>query len=303
MFVAISSPPSSTIEPTASCSFCHAAEQRPELVRETRLADSGGTEDRDEMRTALTGDAVPDSLEDTELVLATHEPQGWSQAWSLSHGSLYRHPGRHRRLLAFQSDGINRPVLDCAPRAPVRLLSDQDAVDRRHALEARGSVHDVSRHETLAARSIGPDRDDCLARVHRDPHLQIELGIGGVQLRHRVANRQCGADRSLGIVSVTHGRSEDGHDGVADELLYRAPAGLDLGPQSREVRALDRPDVLRIQSLGARGETDEVGEEHGHDLPLLVEALGPRRQSRRAGVAKARVGRVLVAAAWTRGHA
>ena len=32
----------------------------------------------------------------------------------------------------------------------------------------------------------------------------------------------------------------------------------------------DRLDVLRVERLGARGEADEVGKEHGHDLALAT---------------------------------
>ena len=116
------------------------------------------------------------------------------------------------------------------------------------------------------------DVDERLAGVHRDAHLELAV------LDDPVADRERRAHRALGIVLVRDRRAEHRHHRVADELLHGAAALLELGAQPLVVRAQDRLDVLRVERLGARGEADEVGEEHRHDL-----ALAPHQRTRSVG--------------------
>src|SRR5262249_39093058 len=69
-------------------------------------------------------------------------------------------------------------------------------------------------------------------------------------------------------------RAEHGHHGVADELLDRAAALLDLLAQPRVVRHEDRAHVLRVAALGHRRRADEIGEQDRDDLPLLASRHG-----------------------------
>ena len=106
----------------------------------------------------------------------------------------------------------------------------------------------------------------------RDAHLELAV------LGDPVADRERRANRALGIVLVRDRRAEHRHHRVADELLHRAAALLELGAQPLVVRPQDRLDVLRVERLGARGEADEVGEQHRHDL-----ALAPHQRTRSVG--------------------
>ena len=99
-----------------------------------------------------------------------------------------------------------------------------------------------------------------------DPDLELAL------LSRPVADGKRRANGALRIVLVRQRRPEERHHGVADELLDRAAVALELGTQALVVRAEDRLDVLGVERFGARGETDEVGEEHGHDLALAARA-------------------------------
>ena len=114
------------------------------------------------------------------------------------------------------------------------------------------------------------------------------------ELVDRVEDPQPRAHGALGIVLVGHGRAEDGHYGVADELLHRAAVPLDLAGDAFVVGAERGAHVLGVRLVGAGREADEVDEEHGDDLALLA---GRRRLERRAaGEAEARALRVLLAA-------
>jgi hypothetical protein len=86
----------------------------------------------------------------------------------------------------------------------------------------------------------------------------------------RAQSRIASAARTArtGSSSCVTGAPNSAHDGVADELLDRAAETLELVSQPLVVGTQDRLDVLRIELLGPRREADEVGEEHGDDLPF-----------------------------------
>jgi hypothetical protein len=73
---------------------------------------------------------------------------------------------------------------------------------------------------------------------------------------------------------VRHGRSEEGHDGVSDELLDRPAVMLELLAQEGVIWRERAPHVLHVHALAAAREPDEVGEEDGDHLALLA----PRRR-------------------------
>ena len=160
-------------------------------------------------------------------------------------------------------------VVDLLLRGAVRRLVDEDPVDRRRGLQPGRRVDDVARGHALALGRPGAERDERLAGRDRDPNLEVTL------LADPVADRERGADRALGVVLVRGRRAEERHHRVADELLDRAAAALELGTQTRVVGLEDRAHVLRVHLLGPRREPDEVGEEDGHDLALLARRVGP----------------------------
>ena len=135
-----------------------------------------------------------------------------------------------RERLGFSLDRDRLELLeveDALGRAEGRLR-DRDAVDGCGALEAGGGVDDVAGDDALALLRTGAERDDRLARVDPDPHLQRERHVFRVQLLDRLEDSESGANRALGVVLMCDGRSEDGHDGIPDELLDRPSVTLDL---------------------------------------------------------------------------
>ena len=99
------------------------------------------------------------------------------------------------------------------------------------------------------------------------------------------------------------GSAEDGHDGVPDELLHRPRVALDLLAQTGVVGADAGAHVLRVSRLGGGSEADEIAEEDGDDLALLLQGeRGPFGQRRRAEAAEREAVRILLAAGRTRGH-
>ena len=125
----------------------------------------------------------------------------------------------------------------------------------------------------------------------------------------RVARRGIGllADegrphRPLGVVAKCSGRAEDGHHGVADELLHDTAERLDLPPDALVIGRQDRMHVLRIQPLGPRREPDEVDEDDADDASLRVRPGASRSQRAPAGEAETGDLRVLLTAGGTAMH-
>src|SRR5439155_12046138 len=121
-----------------------------------------------------------------------------------------------------------------------------------------------------------------------------------VLLAGPVADRESRADGPQRIVVVRGRRPEQRHHRVADELLYGPAAFLELTAQPLPVRREHGADILRIELLGPRGETDEICEKHGDDLALLARRLTCQRSA--AGRAEARHVGVLLAANRTEAH-
>ena len=130
--------------------------------------------------------------------------------------------------LPFASTGRRVAVVDRLPRRAVRPLADEDPVDRRRALQPRRRVDDVAGHHRVALAGLRAERDERLAGVDGGADLQL--------LADRVADRERRPHRALGVVLVRDRRAEDGHHGVADELLDRAAVPLELGAELCVVR-------------------------------------------------------------------
>ena len=95
------------------------------------------------------------------------------------------------------------------------------------ALEPCSDIDDVAGCDALARPGLGRELDHGLAGCDGYPHREVELLVLR-ELVDRLEDPQARAHGALGIVLVRHGRAEDGHHGVADELLDRAAVALDL---------------------------------------------------------------------------
>ncbi len=111
------------------------------------------------------------------------------------------------------------------------------------------------------SRRARAERDERLAG--RDPDAQLEPFLEG-----EVADRERRPDRALGVVLVRVGRPEQGHHRIADELLDRAAAPLELGADAVVIRAEERRDSSGSSSSAFAVKPDEVAEEDGDDLSL-----------------------------------
>ena len=96
--------------------------------------------------------------------------------------------------------------------------------------------------------------------------MDAELGVAP----NTISQLKRGGQRALGIVAVRYGQAEDGHHGIADELLQRATVrghGLLRDPiEARE----EQPQRFRVEVFTQRGRAGDVGEQHGNQAPLFA---------------------------------
>ena len=192
----------------------------------------------------------------------------------------------------------SKPIVPLG-RAHGRAIDDHPAHWRR-SLETGCGIDDVARHDPLATLRTSAESNDGLARRHGRSNGDVEAlaseSVDGLEDAKR------SPDRTLCVVLVRGGCSEDGHDGISDELLDRAAEALDVCLDALVVRPEGRADVLRVGAVGTVREADEIDEQHRDDLPFLS-CGNLRRQRLTAGQAEACSFRVLLAAVRTDDHA
>ena len=110
---------------------------------------------------------------------------------------------------------------------------------------ARG-VHDVAHRGVVAAGAQGADED--LAGVHADAQVDVDPVLLA-HLREPFLHPQRRAHRSLGVVLVRDGRTEERDQRVADDLVDLPAEGRDLGGEPLEATVDEVLDVLGIRGL------------------------------------------------------
>ena len=167
---------------------------------------------------------------------------------------------------------------------------DQPAFGRGRLQPRRGVDH-IAGRQRLPLR--GAEHHDRFACVDGRPRGEREavLDIEGVEASE---NPEPGADRAFSVVAVRGRRAEDGHHGVADELLDHPSVLLDVPLRLRVVQLLRLAHVLGVGAVGAGREPDEVDEQDRDELPLRARLR--RVEPRTAARAEPRSGQVRGAA-------
>src|SRR5262249_45297956 len=244
----------------------HAAvlDRLEELADEAALADPRDADEGQELRGALLAHACESADDLLDLALAADErrPRLRREIDPEARMRLHGLPHPNRRLLPLGVDRLVLAVVDRLRGRAIGRLAGEDAVHRRGRLQPRRGVDAVARRHTLSCLWLPLEVDQSLARVHRDPDLELPL------LGDPIADRQRGTHRPLRIVLPCNRSTEQRHHGVADELLHRSAPALELVAKPLVVRAQDAGDVLGVELLRRRRETDEIGEEDGDDLAL-----------------------------------
>ncbi len=149
----------------------------------------------------------------------------------------------------FSSSGSSGSARHLVAGEPVGRVGDEDLARLRGRLESLRDDDRVARDERLAARRIAGDD---LAGADADPDLEpqperlLELVVQG---REAVAHLERGSQRPQRIVLVQDGSPEDGHHGVADELLDRAAVALERRSHLVVVARHHAPHQLGVAHL------------------------------------------------------
>ena len=256
--------------------FQDAVEVLLELPGKPRLPHAGHRDDGDQVRAALVGGRVEELLGQAELALASDERRleacGATPTFPCG-DDAERTPQRHRLALPLQCMLAGTHVRDCCFGRALRGVSDKHAPGLRLGLDARSGVDEIAGDHALP---FGPDRDGSLPGEHPGASAQcrIEVGDTGDEVERS-------ADGALGVVLLRDGCAPDGHDRVPDELLDRAAVALDGRAGLLEVAGEQLPGVLRVASLGGGRESDEVGEQDGHEAALGCRSCSRRRRGSR----------------------
>jgi hypothetical protein len=266
-----------------------------ELAEDPRLADAGLSDERDELDGLVSAHARVGLAQQSELVVAPDEQRRAADLHidTEAAASAQRAPERDPARLALQLDGLEFLVVDPGTRRTERQLADDERSGRSGSLKARRRVDDVAGRDALAGLGTRAKLHNRLACRHRCAHLETEL-------IRRFQDPQARPNRTLRVVLVRDRSAEHGHHRVADELLHRSTEPDELFAHPLVVGLQRRAHVFRVSGIGARGERDQVDEEHGDGLALLPEH--PRAERSAAREAEASPFRVLLRATRADAH-
>jgi hypothetical protein len=114
---------------------------------------------------------------------------------------------------------------------------------------------------------------DGLAGVDPGSHGEVEARMLLVQLLDRIEHPEAGPHGALGVVAMRDWGAEHSHDRVAEELLHDAAERFDFGLHPGVIGHEHGPNVLGVGLVRARGEVDQVDEQHRDDLALFDRRL------------------------------
>ncbi len=222
-------------------------ERLDDLVGQAGLAGARLTDDRDDATTAVA-DELYGGLEEGPLV-HTADERDVAPDRAAAGGRRARHEPRLLGLLTATDVGVGERLAADRRRAQRRRRrTDEHAAGRSQRLQAGSSVDDVAHRRVVRT---GQRADEHLAGVDADAHLDRRVGADVVdEAGQRRLHAQRRPHGPFGIVLVGDGRTEQGDDGVAEQLVDAPAELLDVGDEALET-GLDEPlHTLRIEVLG-----------------------------------------------------
>ena len=176
-------------------------------------------------------------------------------------------PRREWIGLALQRQLVARLEHDRVLDESSRRLADEDLACARRLLEALRDVDRVARDEHLSTCAVARDYLAAVdADADADAYLQFALELL-IQLGQRLTQLGRGAHRPQRVVLVQLGDAEDGHDGIADELLDRAAVPLEHERHLLEEAGHHAAQRLRVEPLTERRRIRDVREQDGDRAP------------------------------------
>lgn len=238
-----------------------------DLFGQAGLAQAGFAQDRNQVGPATFDRRVDGSAE--MLALGAPTDQGCVDrtphpAWrpQLTHrdadGCLVVTATDLHRSARLELDGVGGGVAGSRPNEYLARLG--------HRFESRRQVHRVTHGGVVATGADRSDQD--LAGVDADAHLDLYADIGR-HVDQAALHPKRGAHRTLGVVFVGPGRTEQSHHGVADDLVDGSAESRDVGDQALEAPVDQMFDEFGIGALGQGGEPHQIREQDRDHTPLF----------------------------------
>ena len=259
-----------------------------ELVGEPRLADAGGTDDRDQLTAAPFECTSKRGVEVLQLVLTADEGRGELPAGGIGGDVDVDEPeGWYALRLALELERRERFHGHRVPDELERLLADEDLAGRRRLLETGCHVDGVAADEAMATRAMAGDHLPGVhagTRLEGDPEVAVELLV---ELGERAAQAGRCPHRTQRVVLANGRHPEQGHDRIADELLDGSLVALDHGAHRAQVLPEHAAERLGVEPLRERGRVAQIAEDDRHDL---ADADGRGSSRKRAPAVRAEPG-------------
>ena len=274
------------------------------LRDQARLPDTSGAEHGEEVARALTHGAGVRISEEGELAIAAHHVRVEAPSMSeCARHHLEQSVRQHPIALSLHDQRLERVGANRIARELERLFSDQDLPRRRRAFETLRHHDDVAADERVvgAARIAGDHLSAVDAKANLDVGAVRTLELD-VQRLDRLSKIDGGAEGTKRVVLVQHGHPEDGHDGVADELLDPAAVPLESRTRLLVVRQHHAAETLGILAVAECRRARHVAEQHRDRLAHVEAEIRRRCQRVSARVAEPRVVRVGCSTPVAGGH-
>jgi hypothetical protein len=180
---------------------------------------------------------------------------------------MLERPGSDGLAVPLEGERLQRACVYAIAHQAVRLATEQDLAWLRSLLQPCRNVDRITGRDRLPRRGIAGHH---LAGVDPDPGFEpdaparVELVV---ETDQRAPHLVGGPHRAEGIVLVQHGNTEDGHHGVADELLDRASVPFQHGAHLVEIAQHHAPQSLGFDVLAEVREARHITEHDGYRLP------------------------------------
>jgi hypothetical protein len=234
------------------------------FAQQARLADPGLAEHGHELAAPLSDRALKTRRKGRELLLTTDER---GRERTREGGDLRENaeqtPGRDGMCLALEHQLVNGLDEHRLLHQPERWLTDQDFAAGSALLQSCGDVHGIAGDERLAWAGDDFAGADARPRLELSPVVALQIDVERREPEPHLARRP---HRPELVVFVGEREAEDGHHGVADELLDRAAVSLQHRAHRLVPACHHAAERFRVEPLAERRRLDQVAEEDGDDL-------------------------------------
>jgi hypothetical protein len=177
----------------------------------------------------------------------------------------------------FRGDGLDEVEHGACAREPFRCSADDDLARPRRLLQPLRDIDGVARHKVVAAAPVARDHlpgVDPDSNAERHVPVAFELAVEVGERTRQLVRR---AHRPQRVVFMQARDAEDGHHGVADELLDGSAVALEDRARRLEIPRHHPSQRLRVEPFAQPGRIGHVRKQHRDRLPTDGHGRSVRR--------------------------